>query len=79
MKNKNKKEIPLSIEQRTIKSAQQYMAENQKLLEKYGVRATQVVMFPRHKRQPLLSTFGLWLVRLQGGRLDTRLEIATKK
>ena len=57
-----------------FKKVKKYASENEKLLKKYGLRTSLMVSFPRRKRVPMLSRFGLWLARVQGGVLDTRYD-----
>jgi hypothetical protein len=56
-----------------------YLAENQKLLDKYGIRSELVIHFPKKKKLPFLSKIALKTIRRQGGVLDTRFFIVAEK
>ena len=56
-----------------------YMTDNQKLLDKYGIKTELVIHFPTKKKLPFLSKIALKIIRNQGGILDTRFMISEKK
>lgn len=77
MKNKKQKEV--SPQAKTLKHATQYMVENARLQEKYGIMSRLVIIFPRHKKVPFFSKIAMRILRVQGGKLDTRFEMLMKK
>ena len=62
-----------------VKSVKRYLAENKRLLKKYGLVFSPIISFPKRKNLPLLSRFGIWLVKIQGGLLDIRFQGKEKK
>lgn len=62
-----------------IKRGKKYIQELEKLQKLHKVRSMQIVSFPSRKKVPLLSRISLWILQIQGGVLDTRLEIINKK
>jgi hypothetical protein len=79
MSNKKNNQVPLTPAQEIAGRVQQYVADNNKLLERHGMRSMIVINFPQRKRVPILSKIALWFVRKQGGILDMRFEIFNKK
>lgn len=67
------------IQKQVVKSVKGYLSENNRLLNKYGLKFMPIVSFPRKRKVPLLSRFGLWLVKVQGGTLDIRFERKQKE
>ena len=62
-----------------FKSVKRYVSEDKKLLKKYGLTFTPIISFPKRRKLPLLSRFGIWLVKIQGGVLDIRFDKKEKK
>lgn len=67
------------IQREVVKKVKGYLLENKRLLNKYGLKSMPIVSFPTKRKVPALSRFGLWLVRVQGGVLDTKFELKQKQ
>lgn len=67
------------IQKEVVKKVKGYLLENKRLLNKYGLKSMPVVSFPQRKKVPALSSFGLWLVKVQGGVLDMRFSQEQKQ
>lgn len=50
-----------------------YFTENERLLAKYNLSAQLFINFPAKKKVPLLSRIAIWILKIQGGILDIRL------
>lgn len=51
--------------------AMSFMGEQQKLLKKHKLAMRLVVSFHQHRKVPTLGKLGIWLIRVNGGILDT--------
>lgn len=48
-----------------------YIKDEAALLKRHKVSKRLIVSFPDKKHVPLWGKFGMWLVRVSGGKLDT--------
>jgi hypothetical protein len=51
-----------------------YMKEIEKIAKRLKVSQSLCITFPRKKKTPFLSRIALWVVRKQGGVLDTQFQ-----
>lgn len=56
-----------------------YMAEEAKLLKKFGLKKSLIVTFPNKAKVPMLGKVGMKAVRMAGGILDTMFSEEKKK
>lgn len=49
-----------------------YIDDEKKLLEKYGLLKHIVVLFPQHRKPPLLGKLAVKLLRWSGGAVDAQ-------
>jgi hypothetical protein len=79
MENANNIKDDANKRDKFIKRVTEYMAENDKVLKKFKIKPQPSISFPFHRHLPILSRICLWIVRKQGGILDTQFKDDTKK
>jgi hypothetical protein len=52
--------------------AAEYLKKVEALQKKMGIGSVLTVDFPNRKRTPLLGRVAMWVVRMQGGIINTR-------
>lgn len=75
MKKEIKNSIPMTPQIEMVQRAKKYMADNKKLLDKYGISQQVVISFSKLKKVPFLSKIALKILHIQGGVPDIRFQI----
>lgn len=56
-----------------------FMADEQALLKKHGLKKRIIVTFPHTTKVPLFGHIAIWLLKRSKGIIDTEFAIAAKK